>query len=125
VKTALVIDDSREMADAVAQMLSLFDIEAEAVYGSRDAMLVMRDFTPDIVFLDINMPGVDGFEVMGYMRRFPHLEHIPVVYATSDDQPETLNKARKTGALLVIVKPVTVDSIEAVLQKAGLIDLAK
>ena len=121
-KQALVIDDIRDAADTVCKMLRLLGLTAQAAYGSRDAMLLLRDHTPDIVFLDINMPGVDGFEVMAYLRRFPHLEHIPVVFATSDDQPETLKKARKTGALLVLIKPVTVDALEAVLRKAGILD---
>lgn len=121
-KQALVIDDSRDSADTVCNMLRLLGLTAQAAYGSRDAMLLLRDLTPDIVFLDINMPGVDGFEVMGYLRRFPHLEHVPVVFATSDDQPETLKKARKTGALLVLIKPVTVEALEAVLRKAGILE---
>jgi CheY-like chemotaxis protein len=121
-KQALVIDDNRDAADSVCQMLRLLEVDARPAYGPRDAMMMLRDVAPDIVFLDINMPGVDGFEVMAYLRRFPHLQNVPVVFATSDDQPETLNKARKTGALLVIIKPVTVDSLESVLQKVGIME---
>jgi CheY-like chemotaxis protein len=119
--TALVIDDHREAADTVCNMLSFLDVEALPAYGPRQAMLVLKDSTPDIVFLDINMPGVDGFEVMSYVRRFPHLENVPVVFVTSDDQPETAGKVRKTGALLIIVKPVTIEGLESALRKAGLI----
>jgi len=119
--TALVIDDHREAADTVCNMLSFLDVEALPAYGPRQAMLVLKDYTPDIVFLDINMPGVDGFEVMSYVRRFPHMENVPIVFVTSDDQPETAGKVRKTGALLIIVKPATVESLESALRKAGLI----
>jgi CheY-like chemotaxis protein len=121
--TALVIDDNRDTADTVCQMLSFLDVQAKPAYGPRAAMLVLKDYTPDIVFLDINMPGVDGFEVMAYIRRFPMLHNIPVVIVTSDDQPETATKARKTGALLLIIKPVTIEGLEATLRKAGLIPL--
>lgn len=118
--TALVIDDHREAADTVCSMLELLDVQARAAYGPREAMLILKDYTPDIVFLDINMPGVDGFEVMSYVRRFPHMENVPIVFVTSDDQPETVGKVRKTGALLIIVKPATIDSLETALRKAGL-----
>jgi PleD family two-component response regulator len=118
---ALVIDDNRDSADAVVKMLSLLNVEARAAYGPRAAMLVLKDVTPDIVFLDINMPGIDGFEVLSYLRRFPRMHEVPIVFITSDDQPETAGKVRKTGALLVIVKPATIDSLELALRKAGML----
>ena len=118
---ALVIDDSQETADAICQILSLLDVEAYPAYGPRAAMLALKRITPDIVFMDVNMPGVDGFEVLAYLRRFPKLANVPVVIVTSDDQPETAGKARKTGALLLLVKPATVESLEGALVKAGVI----
>lgn len=118
--TALVIDDNRESADVVVEMLGLLNVQAQAAYGPRAAMLVLKDFTPDIVFLDINMPGVDGFEVLSYLRRFPRMQDVPIVFVTSDDQPETAGKVRKTGALLVIIKPATIESLEQALHKAGI-----
>jgi CheY-like chemotaxis protein len=118
---ALVIDDNKEAADTVCEMLTLLDIDAQAAYGPRAAMLLLKDFRPDIVFLDVNMPGVDGFEVMSYLRRFPQMQDVPIVFVTSDDQPETAGKVRKTGALLIIIKPATVDALEMALRKAGLV----
>jgi CheY-like chemotaxis protein len=118
--TALVIDDNREAADSVVQMLELLDVEAQAAYGPRAAMLLLKDFTPDIIYMDINMPGVDGFEVTSYLRRFPRMQEVPIVFVTSDDQPETAGKVRRTGALLIIIKPATVDALELSLRKAGL-----
>jgi CheY-like chemotaxis protein len=118
--TALIIDDNREAADSVVQMLELLDVEAQAAYGPRAAMLLLKDFTPDIIYMDITMPGVDGFEVTSYLRRFPHMEGVPIVFVTSDDQPETAGKVHKTGALLIIIKPATVEALELSLRKAGL-----
>jgi CheY-like chemotaxis protein len=118
--TALVIDDNRDAADSVVQMLELLDVEAQAAYGPRAAMLLLKDFTPDIIYMDINMPGIDGFEVTSYLRRFPRMQDVPIVFITSDDQPETAGKVRKTGALLIIVKPATLDALELSLRKAGL-----
>jgi len=119
--SALVIDDHREAADMISNMLSFLDVQARAAYGPREAMLLLKDSKPDIIFLDINMPGVDGFEVMSYIRRFPDLESVPIVFVTSDDQPETAGKVRKTGALLMIIKPATIESLESALKKAGLL----
>jgi PleD family two-component response regulator len=116
---AVVIDDNRQMADGLCRMLSLLDINAQPAYGPRAAMLLLNEVKPDILFLDINMPGVDGFEVLAYFRRLPKMVDVPVVIVTSDDQPETAEKALQSGAFEVIIKPVTLTGLEDVLQKAN------
>ena len=117
---ALVIDDNRDQADALCSMIQLLDITAYAAYGPRAAMLALKKIVPDVVFLDIKMPGVDGFEVLNYLRRYPSMKNVPVVIVTSDDHKDTFAKALKTGALMMIVKPARLDSIEKALVKAGL-----
>jgi CheY-like chemotaxis protein len=119
--TALIVDDNRSMADGLAQILVLLGVKADVAYGARTGMLKLQKEVPDVIFLDINMPGVDGFEVMAYFRRLPQLKDIPVIIVTSDDQPETVEKAKTTGVLSLIVKPVSVESIETALQIAGVL----
>ena len=118
---ALVIDDTREMAESLRKLLSLFGVQADIAYGSRTAMQNLRLSQPDIVFLDINMPGVDGFEVLGFLRREPGMRNVPVVVVTSDDQPETRSRVEQSGVLALVVKPATAESIETALRKAGLV----
>jgi len=119
---ALVIDDSRQFTEAVCQMLSLYNIEARGALGPREAILALEhNKAPDIVFVDINMPGIDGFEVMAYLRREPHLARVPMVVVTSDDQKETITRSRRAGAMDFILKPVTLEALERALKKARLI----
>lgn len=119
--TALIIDDNRNMADGLAQILDLLGVQAEVAYGARTGMMKLQQNVPDVVFLDVSMPGVDGFEVMSYFRRLPQLKDVPVIIVTSDDQPETMQKAKSTGVLSLIVKPASVDGIERALQIAGVL----
>lgn len=119
--TALVVDDNRHMADGLASMLDLLGVQADVAYGARTGMMMMRKRTPDVVFLDINMPGVDGFEVLAYFRRLPQFKDIPVIIVTSDDQPETAKRAKDTGVLSLIVKPTSIEEIEHALQIAGIL----
>ena len=119
--TALVVDDNRSMADGLAQILDLLGVQAEIAYGARTGMMMLQKKIPDVIFLDINMPGVDGFEVMAYFRRLPQLKDIPVIIVTSDDQPETAQKAKGTGVLSLIVKPASVEGIENALRIAGVL----
>lgn len=97
--SAVVIDGSRQMANSMCQMLMLLGVDAKPAYGPRAAMLLFNEAAPDIIFLDINMPGVDEFEVMAYLRRQPGLGDVPVVVVISDDQPETIDRAHQMGGL--------------------------
>ncbi len=118
---ALIIDDNRSTADALSQMLKVLGFRARVAYGSSPAMdLLGRGFTPQFICLDINMPGVDGTEVLAYLRREPRLIPVPVFVITSDDQPETRKKVMKLGATSMIIKPATIDALEDALKKARL-----
>jgi CheY-like chemotaxis protein len=119
---ALVVDDNRQSADALCRMLKLLGLTPHPAYGPRAALLALNELVPDIIFLDINMSGVDGFEIMAYLRRLPQLAETPVVFITSDDQPETERKASSTGALRLLIKPASISALERVLKDAGLID---
>lgn len=118
---ALVIDDNKQTAEALCQMLGIWDISVRLALGPSAAMAILGEITPNVVFLDINMPGVNGFEVLAYLRREPRLAGVPVIIVTSDDQPETAKRAQKGGAEAVVLKPVMVDILEVALQKAGII----
>jgi CheY-like chemotaxis protein len=114
----LIIDDNRSTADALKQMLDLLDLPARVAYGSSPAMTMLGGYEPRFVCLDINMPGVDGIEILAYLRREPRLAAVPVVIITSDDQPETRQKVMQLGANAVLIKPVTLDALEEGLRKA-------
>ncbi|HSM71282.1 MAG TPA: response regulator [Anaerolineales bacterium] len=118
----LIIDDNRQTADALNQMLRVLEVDARLAYGSSPAMdVIAAGFTPDFICLDINMPGVDGTEVLAYLRREPRLTDIPVIVITSDDQPETREKVMKLGAAAIIIKPATIDSLEEALKTLKLL----
>jgi PleD family two-component response regulator len=120
-KFALVIDDTRQTADALVRVLKALNIPARAAYGPQPAMAILNVEVPDAIFLDINMPGVSGFEILGYLRREPRFSKTPVFVCTSDDQKQTKDNALKGGAKAVLIKPVTVDVLEAALKKEKLI----
>ncbi|MBN1665563.1 MAG: response regulator [Anaerolineales bacterium] len=119
--TALVIDDQREMADSLAKLLSLLGVDVKVAYGARSAMQILQTTSPEIVFLDINMPAVDGFEVFAYLRRIPAMRKTPVVVVTSDDQPETRQRVQDYGALALVIKPASYETLAEVLEKANLL----
>ncbi|MBI5963601.1 MAG: response regulator [Chloroflexi bacterium] len=117
----LIIDDNRNTADALQQMLDLLDLPARVAYGSSAAIAVLGSIVPRFVCLDINMPGVDGTEVLAFIRRDPRLRKVPVIVITSDDQPETRQQVMKGGAQAMLIKPATIDALEEALKKAGIV----
>lgn len=118
----LIIDDNRQTADALNQMLGVLGFKSRVAYGSSAAMAVLgTGFTPAFVCLDINMPGVDGTEILAYLKREPRLLNVPVFVITSDDQPETRAKVMKLGAVVMIIKPATIDSMENAFKAARML----
>ena len=119
---ALIIDDNRTTANALGQMLGVLGFKARLAYGSGAAMSILAGgHVPQFVCLDINMPGVDGIEILAYLRREPHLMPVPVFVITSDDQPETRRKVMKLGANVMIIKPATIDALEDALRRVRLL----
>lgn len=117
----LIIDDNRGMADALRNLLKVLDLPARVAYGSSAAMAILSGFVPRFICLDINMPGVDGMEILAYIKRDPRLMKVPVFIVTSDDQPETRQTVLKNGAEAVLIKPATIEVVEVAFTKAGLL----
>jgi len=117
----LIIDDNRNTADALQQMFGILNLPARVAYGSSAAISVLGSFVPRFICLDINMPGVDGTEILAYLKREPRLMKVPVLVVTSDDQPETRTRIMKGGAQAMLIKPATLDALEGALKKAGVI----
>jgi len=117
--SALVIEDNRLVAESLIQMLRVININAQTALTPRSAILSLGEHIPDLIFLDIHLPGLDGFEILAYLHREPRFAKIKVIIVTSDDQPETYRRARSNGAAAVIIKPVSLDALEKALRGIG------
>src|SRR5512137_1142832 len=103
---ALVVDDDDIMRTLVREALKRFDFEVvEAAYGAR-ALDLMAAATPDLVFLDVTMPGMDGFEVCRRIRERWDGTQVPVVMMTALDDVQSINRAYESGASDFINKPI-------------------
>ncbi len=118
--SALVIDDNRGVADTLVQMLGVLGFEAHAAYGSSPAMALLTSEVPNLILLDVNMPGVDGVEILAYLKREPRLMNVPVIVITSDEQPETRQRVFAQGAKDMLTKPASLAALQTSLNKLGL-----
>ncbi len=72
---------------------------------------------PDIMFLDLKLPHVNGFEVLEWMRRHAECPRPPVVVLTSSNQPEDQQRAESLGAALYLIKPPAPEQLREVVNK--------
>ena len=112
---ALVVDDTRIAATIIAQALTLLGYQAKVAYSPRVAIESIFKRVPDVILLDINMPGIDGVEVCRYLRRDPHTEKVPIVAMSSEAQEETVIRVREAGANVFLTKPIDIDVLERAL----------
>ncbi len=112
---ALVVDDTRIAATTIAQALNLLGYQTQVAYSPRVAIESLVQRMPDVILLDINMPGIDGVEVCRYLRRDPRTEKIPIIAMSSEAQEETVTQVREAGANAFLAKPIDIDTLERTL----------
>ena len=95
--------DIQAIAMMVLETISGFTVEACSC-GS-DALQKAVAFNPDLILLDVMMPGMDGPETLKGLRAFPELETTPVVFMTAKVQPQEVQAYLGMGAVGVIAKP--------------------
>jgi len=104
----LIVDDEQLFAEFLQTMLNieLQNVETKISLDGFDAANKLRDFSPDIVLLDLNIPGLNGFKVCKYIKQTPALKHIRVI-AISGELNETNRKLiLKEGAEACFEKPL-------------------
>ena len=116
-KQALIVDDSRSASSALADLLTLLDFEATIANGSRDAVEKLASLTPDLIILDVNMPGVTGLEVAAFVRREPRTAHVPIIIVSGATQPVSVVRQIREGGYKFLAKPVTSEALEEALKE--------
>jgi len=115
----LIVDDEDDMRYLVRQVLEKAGhVVAEACNGE-ECFEKVRGFSPDLVLLDIMMPGLDGWEVLGRLQEDPELRSIPVIMFTVKPlTPATLRERELQGLVNYIVKPFSKDGLVNAISQA-------
>jgi CheY-like chemotaxis protein len=108
----VVVDDDKATATSLADSLRLLGHQVIVSLGPRGALAQLNRLVPDMVFLDMNMPGIDGLEICRYLRRDPKTARVPVVIVSANDEQGYKEAARKAGANYYIVKPAMIEDLE-------------
>lgn len=117
-KKILVVDDNRLNIRLLTEILQDENYDVSSVNNSLEVMEAAHKFKPDIILLDIMMPGIDGFAVCKLLKNDFDLKDIPVIMVTAKTDGTDVKMALELGAFDYIKKPVDEDEVVARVQSA-------
>lgn len=79
--------------------------------GGAEALLTAREYPPDLILLDVTMPGMDGFATIDALHELPELAATPVIFFTANTQEQVRQDLLRRGAIGVIIKPIEPDAL--------------
>jgi signal transduction histidine kinase len=105
-RRVLVVEDNEDAAEAMAILLRELGHEVAVIDNGREAVEAARMFRPDVILLDIGLPGVDGFELARRFRALPETQSAKVIAVTGYGQTADRERSKASGFDLHLVKPV-------------------
>jgi DNA-binding response OmpR family regulator len=117
-RTAWYVDDDQEMIQAITLMMKLLGFEVRPFFAARTAAKALGDARPDLLILDINMPEVNGIDLLEYIRLREGFNDLPVVMLSSEHTDAKVDEALEKGADAYMMKPVTLDELEDAIRSA-------
>lgn len=108
----LVVDDQAASAHALSQALTPLGFEVWQALDGNTALLLAKEHAPDVILLDIRMPGMDGFEVCRRLKEDPETRLLPVVFLTGLDSREARLQGLEAGATDFLSKPFDLVELE-------------
>lgn len=110
-KRILVVDDNIDAAWVVGEIIATQGHTVMLANGGRDAIEKVSDFSPDVMFLDLGMPDVDGYEVATTLRRDHRFDALRIVALTAWGDQNTHERVKSCGFDAHLVKPAKIESL--------------
>ena len=111
----LIVDDNVDGAETLALLLRMQGNDVRTVHDGEAALRAAQTFRPEVVFLDIGLPGMDGYEVARALRAMPELAGVRLAALTGYGKDEDRYRAREAGFDVHLVKPVDPERLEQIL----------
>jgi PAS domain S-box-containing protein len=111
----LVVDDNKDAAVSLAMLLRLQGHEVRVAHDGPSALEISKSYQPGVIFLDIGMPGMDGYEVARRIRQHPGLEKVVLAALTGWGQEEDRRRTAEAGFDYHLVKPPEPKAVESLL----------
>ena len=112
----LLVDDEKEFVETLSERIRMRDHKSDVALNGEEALKHMDDDLPDVVVLDLKMPGIDGMEVLRRIRKaYPDVQ---VIMLTGHGSDKDEKEARKLGAFEYLQKPVEIETLMMKIKKA-------
>ncbi|WP_159462979.1 hybrid sensor histidine kinase/response regulator [Caballeronia telluris] len=115
----LVVDDNVDAADAMTALLELEGHEVRTVYSGEEAVDILTHYSPDVVLLDLGLPGISGLEVARRLRAMPDINDVTLIAVTGWGQPQDRARTVDAGFDFHFTKPVDVGRLNLAIQSAA------
>jgi len=113
IKKILLVDDSKTELHFLSDLLGKRGYTVRTAENGEEAMKRLGEETPDLILMDVVMPGQNGFQLTRAITRDPRFENVPVIICTSKNQETDKVWGMRQGARDYIVKPVNADELIA------------
>jgi len=120
-KRALIVDDSKSARLFLARVLEKYDIDVDSADSAEAAINYLTSNRPDVIFMDHQMPGMDGLQAVQAIKTDPRTATIPIMMYTSQEGELYLGQARALGALGVLPKQIKPADVSKVLYQLHLV----
>jgi CheY-like chemotaxis protein/two-component sensor histidine kinase len=118
-RRVLVIDDERDVADSLVTLLETFGATVRAAYSGAEGTTAAAEFRPDLIFLDLGMPQLDGYETARRIRALPEGRAATLVALTGWGPDQIRERAREAGFDAELTKPATLPALRRLLADAS------
>lgn len=107
----LVVDDNKDAAESMSMLLEMWGHEVAYAYDGPSAIETAEQWQPQAVFLDIGLPGMDGYEVAERLRELPQAKGAVLIAITGYGQEDDRRRSQRAGIDHHLVKPVAPDAL--------------
>ena len=103
-KTILIIEDDRFLRELITRKLTQEDFNVSEAVDGEEGIKKLKKEKPDLVLLDLILPGIDGFEVLSQAKKDPEISSIPIIILSNLGQKDDVEKGMKLGANGYLIK---------------------
>lgn len=120
----LVVEDDKFLRELITQKLAREGYDVKEAVDGEEGVIKVKEEKPDVILLDLILPGIDGFEVLAKIKEDPEVENIPVVILSNLGQRDDVERGLKLGAVDFLIKAhftpgEIIEKIEKIIKDRG------
>ena len=112
--TLFIVEDDLHFRETFIDVMSLRGVDTFGAGSAGEALFALRTMRPSVIILDVKLPDIHGFELCRRLRRFEHLQKVPIIMISASTQyndPRDRVEGVLAGAALFLSKPITMDQL--------------